>query len=219
MNVAKLIMDSYLFFSLVGGRNVFDGKVETNAVSSLVFTVFVGILGVPSMLGHCVFGFCILVDMQQLVYTNRMAMSNVGVRAWDGVARTGGGMEAALACSKTTGLLLIGSSCTASLLPTFFTCAHALGRLRLRLSLHLRLSLRLRLRLYLLPACVCVRARTGVLAGHLHHGVPVFGGHPAELAASGVPQRGGVSCIQGYVPGRHPGRRVRHGASRADAYV
>jgi hypothetical protein len=52
-------------------------QVETNRISSFVFTVFVGILGVPSIVTHCVFGCCMLVDLQQLLYANRMAMSNV----------------------------------------------------------------------------------------------------------------------------------------------
>ncbi len=73
----KMIMDLILFLSFVGVIDRFDGKVETNDVSSFVFTVFVGMLGVPGLLSHCVFGVSLLVDTQQLVYVNRMALSNV----------------------------------------------------------------------------------------------------------------------------------------------
>ena len=74
-----MIMDLVLFLSFVGQIDVFDGKVETNSVASFVFTVFVGLLGVPGLLSHCVFGCSLIVDVQQLVYVNRMALSNVRV--------------------------------------------------------------------------------------------------------------------------------------------
>lgn len=64
-------------------------QVETNRVSSFVFTVFVGVLGVPGMVTHCVFGCCLLVDLQQLLYANRLAMSNVSHRPHIGSRHTG----------------------------------------------------------------------------------------------------------------------------------
>jgi hypothetical protein len=70
-------MDGILFLSFVGGFSVFDGKVETNDVSSMIFTIFVGGMGIPGILCHFVFGFSMIVNLQQLLYSNRQALLHV----------------------------------------------------------------------------------------------------------------------------------------------
>jgi hypothetical protein len=77
LNFVVAALDLALIFGFGGQREDWNGVIEPTGSSSLLFTLFVGILSMPGVFGHVIFGSCLLADASVLLNKHREALATV----------------------------------------------------------------------------------------------------------------------------------------------